>query len=207
MKWGYILPVFLMGAIPFAAQAQNAEAAQPACDVAVWTTANYSADRMGLITGGVIDTALKRASVPEINSVDAIRMMLPPETLFEVISTSSLDDIIGRPINYIHIEKTGVESEADRKSKTRAYPSDTPCYIEVHLWNVYYQSAPFHGERIFSYWRLKDFRGEQLVSKGGYDNGQMKKFSKQDFETASEMARGAIREVFEKVATKKLPRR
>lgn len=217
MKWTMMIPALLLAAAaPGVARAQDATADATAdraaettgdaaaCDVAVWTTAQYNADRIGLVTGGLIDAMLKGASVPEINSSEAIKSMLPPETLFDVISHSKLDQIIGRPINYIRVDKGLKEAEADRKNKARAYASDNPCFIEVHLWLVYYQSAPFHGERIFSYWRIKDFRGPKPVSTGGYDNGQMKDFSKQDVATATEMAKGAIAEILEKIARKKL---
>ncbi|KTE29501.1 MULTISPECIES: hypothetical protein [unclassified Sphingopyxis] len=209
MKRTMMIPALLLAAAaPGVARAQDATAETAgdaaACDVAVWTTAQYNADRIGLVTGGLIDAMLKGASVPEINSSEAIKSMLPAETLFDVISHSKLDQIIGRPINYIRVDKGPKEAEADRKNKARAYASDNPCFIEVHLWLVYYQSAPFHGERIFSYWRIKDFRGPKPVSTGGYDNGQMKDFSKQDVATATEMAKGAIAEVFEKTTRKKL---
>lgn len=204
MKLGVIGSALLLMAAPQVVLAQDTMAAPSTCDVAVWTTTQYSASRIGLITGGLIDEMLKKGSVPEINSTDAIRSMLPAEALFDVISHSKLDEIIGRPVNFIRVDKSAEDAEADRKSKLRAYASDNPCFIEVHLWLVSYQSAPFHGERIFSYWRIKDFRGPKLISSGGYDNGQMKNFSEQDVATATDMARSAVVEVFEKTARKKL---
>lgn len=207
MKVGMMVSALLLAAAPDAAFAQDAAGSTSTCDVAVWATAQYSASRIGLVTGGLIDEMLKKGSVPEINSTDAIRSMLPAETLFEVISHSKLDEIIGRPVNFIRVDKSAEAAEADRKSKSRAYASNNPCFIEVHLWLVSYQSAPFHGERIFSYWRIKDFRGPKLISSGGYDNGQMKDFSKQDVPTATNLAKSAIVEVFEKTARKKLQAR
>ncbi len=177
------------------------------CDVAVWTTTRYSATRLGLVTGGLLDQLLTQKEVKEINSTDAIKEMLSADVLFEVISNSELPEILDRPVNYIHVAKPEDETKVDLKSKQRNLASDNPCYIEVFITFINYQSAAFHGERIFSWYTVKDFRGPKMIKTGGYDNGQMKDFSKQDIPGATALARGAVKEVFEKIARKKLATR
>lgn len=173
------------------------------CDVAVWTDAAYSADRMGLLNGGALDAMLKKADVPEINSTAAIKHMLPPTRLFDLVAKSNLSAILDREVNYVHSKSFGEAVKADRKRLVRSTDSSNPCYIEIYVNMIYYQSAPFHGERIFSYYHFKDFRGPKLVKSNGYDNGQMKNFSDQTVEVATGMAGDAVSVVFNKLAAKR----
>lgn len=195
----FLVPFVALTAAP--ASAQSGE--RGSCDVAVWTAAWYDADRMGLITGGLIDEMLKKSEIPSVNSTAAIKDMLPASRLFKLISDSKLAEILGRNVNYVHVEKSEDDAKVDRKSKMRSAASANPCYIEIYVTGIYYQSAPFHGERIFSSYHFKDFRGPKLVKGGGYDNGQMRKFSAQTVEVATEMAGGAVSEVFNKIARKR----
>jgi hypothetical protein len=193
----------VLAALPLPALAQ----APAPCDVAVWTTADYSADNLGMMAGGLLDAMTRTADRPAINSKQAIEHMLPPAVLFEQIAGSRLPAILGREVNFVHVEKSREESKVDRKRTGRSTASTNPCYIEVYLFMVYYQAAAFHGERIISYYVFRDFRGAKPVKSSTYDNGQMKHFSRQSVEGATILARQAIREVFETLTAKKFGRR
>lgn len=169
-----------LGAIPAYAQDTSAAAGvSPAgsCDVAVWTGSEFLAQRFGLFPGGVLTSVGRKTDQPNLNPAQALATLLSPSVLFGIIRDSDLPDVIGKKVNYIHMDRDVKQSRADRRRKARNLPSSAPCYYEIYVTSVYYISDPIWGEKFTSFYKIRDFSSGKLKSYSGHNGAKVKNYT------------------------------
>lgn len=174
------------------AMAQDAATTSPAaastnpCELHVWPAERMASMTTGLLGGGLLDAAVHAKKDSANRALMASALDSPSQ--LDALQTEDLVTLLKlEPGTRIVRHEQPLERKTMNKVKTRRSDSQSKCYSELIVADVYYQKAAIYGRSLHTLFMLRRFGDDQRIDyeyKAWGGNG-LKLFPAKDGEDAT----------------------